>query len=155
MDLLYLRKGKNMYITTSWDDGHILDRKLVSLLNKYNVKGTFFLAKNFSQEQLLEEDIINISKNHEIGAHTINHPFLSKLDYDEQYKEIYESKVWLENILKEECQGFCYPSGDYNTISLDVVERCKFLYSRTVEPNRFDISKNKPYEVPTYLSLSF
>jgi peptidoglycan/xylan/chitin deacetylase (PgdA/CDA1 family) len=31
-------------VTTSWDDGHILDVKLSELLKKYNLKGTFYIA---------------------------------------------------------------------------------------------------------------
>ena len=35
---------KKIVVTTSWDDGHILDLKLSNLLTKYNIKGTFYLS---------------------------------------------------------------------------------------------------------------
>jgi len=142
-----------MYFTTSWDDGHILDNKLVRLLDKYNIKGTFFLCTNFSQEQLSTNDIQNISINHEIGAHTVNHPHLSSLNFDEQYKEIVDSKSWLENILNENCDGFCYPSGNYNNASIRAVEKAGFLYARTVKSHLFEIDKLNVFEVPTSMHI--
>ncbi len=66
---------KKIYFTTSWDDGHKLDLKLSELLAKYNIAGTFYIAKDF-QGRMTDEDIIKISKNNEIGAHTITHPNL-------------------------------------------------------------------------------
>ena len=96
-----------MIFTTSWDDGHVLDNKLCELLNKYQIKGTFFLSKNYLEEPLHDDEIVQISNFHEIGAHTINHPHLSQLDFNCQYKEINQSKIWLENLLNKKCQGFC------------------------------------------------
>ena len=32
-------------ITTSWDDGNKLDIKVAELLDKYGMKGTFYIAK--------------------------------------------------------------------------------------------------------------
>jgi len=55
-------------VTTSWDDGHKFDIRLAKLLDKYGLKGTFYITKNF-QGRLSKEEIKSISKNHEIGAH--------------------------------------------------------------------------------------
>jgi len=35
---------KAVYITTSWDDGHVLDMRLASLLTHYGFKGTFYIS---------------------------------------------------------------------------------------------------------------
>ena len=39
-------------ITTSWDDGHPLDFKLAELLNKYNLKGTFYIPRSNAEHRV-------------------------------------------------------------------------------------------------------
>src|SRR3989338_7735324 len=56
-----------LYVTTSWDDGDTLDRKLGRLLSRYGVKGTFYVAKEYRKERLSEEEIRVLSKAHEVG----------------------------------------------------------------------------------------
>jgi peptidoglycan/xylan/chitin deacetylase (PgdA/CDA1 family) len=46
-----------------------------------------------------------------IGAHTISHPILAKLDPYEVRNEISGSKKFLESILEEEINLFAYPNG--------------------------------------------
>ena len=42
-----------------------------------------------------------------IGAHTKSHPVLSNLTFDDQRKEIIESKEIIEKKLKYKCRTFC------------------------------------------------
>ena len=83
-------------VTTSWDDGDILDRRLALLLSRYNVKGTFYVSKSYRPKRLSDQDIEIIAKTHEIGAHTLTHPDLRTLSSAEQKNEISGSKKWLE-----------------------------------------------------------
>lgn len=46
-----------------------------------------------------------------IGAHTVNHPILAKIDIKTAEKEILESKLYLEDLLKEPIKLFAYPNG--------------------------------------------
>jgi peptidoglycan/xylan/chitin deacetylase (PgdA/CDA1 family) len=46
-----------------------------------------------------------------IGAHTVTHPILAKLQAWDVRKEISESKQSLESILKDEITLFAYPNG--------------------------------------------
>ena len=142
-----------MYFVTSWDDGHLADMKLHNLLNRYNLKGTFFITKNYLNSGLDDASIKKISINHEIGAHTISHPNLEELNFDEQYKEIGNSKLWIERIINDSCDGFCYPSGKYNNESLLAVKELGFLYARTVEAGIFDINISDIYKIPTTLHV--
>ena len=120
-------------VTTSWDDGDILDKRLSSLLEAYSIKGTFYISKNYRRERLSEEGIRDVSKTHEIGAHTITHPDLRKLTSYEQEIEVKESKKWLEENLNTEVKMFCYPSGFYNTSAIEVVKKAGFLGARTTD----------------------
>lgn len=66
----------------------------------------------------------------QIGAHTINHPILARLDVDEAHREIVGSKIFLEQLLGERVGLFAYPNGkpgeDYNPQSVDVVRSLDF-----------------------------
>jgi peptidoglycan/xylan/chitin deacetylase (PgdA/CDA1 family) len=125
-------------VTTSWDDGHKLDLRLAKLLKKYNIKGTFYVSprnREFKQADLLiDKEIIELSKDFEIGAHTMTHPRLTKVSEEEAKKEIIDSKKYLENLTKKEIKSFCYPGGDYNKKIKELVKKAGFSYARTINP---------------------
>ena len=56
-----------------------------------------------------------------LGAHSISHPDLSRLKKQEQLKEIKGSLDLLRNISKSHVSTFAYPSGDYNQVTLEVL----------------------------------
>ena len=73
---------KKIYFTSSWDDGSVNDLKLLKLLNKYNIKGTFYVPKEFDgkgskfseyNRQLSDKEIIEIASGQEIGSHSLTH----------------------------------------------------------------------------------
>lgn len=129
---------KQIIVTTSWDDGHKSDLKLVKLLKKYNIKGTFYVSprnEEFKNKDLLtDKQILELSKNFEIGAHTMTHPSLTKISRDQAKKEIIDSKSYLENVIKKEIKCFCYPKGQYNTNIVCLVKKAGYIYARTVKP---------------------
>ena len=49
---------KQIIVTTSWDDGHPLDFKIASLLEEYNLKGTFYIPKANCENLVMEEEEI-------------------------------------------------------------------------------------------------
>lgn len=61
-----------------------------------------------------------------IGAHTVNHPALARLPYDNQKKEITDSINDLEKLLNRDINVFSYPFGAYgNDFSEETEEICK------------------------------
>tara|TARA_X000000950_G_C13917002_1_gene661523 strand:- start:1818 stop:2705 length:888 start_codon:yes stop_codon:yes gene_type:complete len=90
-----------------------------------------------------------------IGSHSENHILLSRLSYNQQFKDIKNSKNYLENILNEEINTFCYPYGgkiSYNYDTLKILKLLKFKIAFSVENreiNRKDF-KNKPFELPRF-----
>ncbi|MBI2635372.1 MAG: polysaccharide deacetylase family protein [Parcubacteria group bacterium] len=122
---------KKIFITTSWDDGHKLDLRVSELLTKYGLAGTFYVAIN-QDNRLSDDDIREISKNHEIGAHTVNHPHLSVIRIDEATEEIKNSKIILEKIISKPVEMFAYPFGDYNEEIKRIVGSLGFAGARTV-----------------------
>src|SRR5262249_32078643 len=59
-----------------------------------------------------------------IGAHTADHPFLTKCGREETFRQIQSNKTWIEQVCNQQCNNIAYPSGDYNANSL---ERCRDL----------------------------
>jgi len=145
-------------VTTSWDDGHKLDIKLANMLQKYEIRGTFYIANRFLDARgilhlnepfhlLSENEILQLSKYFEIGAHTVTHPNLTIIPLAEAEKEIIGSKQILEKILNEEIFGFCYPFGAYNSEIAEIVKKAGYKYARTTE--RFRIEVRDPFLMGT------
>lgn len=66
----------------------------------------------------------------QIGAHTVSHPILARLDPDEARTEIAESKRFLEELLQERVGLFAYPNGkpatDYSDQSVAIARELGF-----------------------------
>lgn len=66
----------------------------------------------------------------EIGAHTVNHPILTRLDDDQSRREILSSKRTLEDITGAPVTSFAYPNGrplrDYESRHVGIVQGCGF-----------------------------
>ncbi len=143
---------KKVFVTTSWDDGHVLDMKLGGLLNKYGIKATIYISprdREISYENMLnDEQIKKLSESFEIGAHTMTHPRLPEVSLDEARREVKESKEYLEKITGKPVYSFCYPCGAYQKEHSLLAEELGFKVARTV--SRFSLSPvSKPFEMKT------
>ncbi|MDP4020950.1 MAG: polysaccharide deacetylase family protein, partial [Candidatus Adlerbacteria bacterium] len=118
---------KNIVVTTSWDDGHVLDMRLAALLKKYNIKGTFYIApKNReipAEKRLTESQIKELSHDFEIGAHTMTHPRLTRTSDAEAREEVHSSKTYLEEITGRGVTSFCYPQGYYTSAHVAMAKK--------------------------------
>ena len=139
-------------VTTSWDDGDVLNQKLAGLLDKYNIKGTFYIAKEYRKDRLSDEDIKEISQRHEIGAHTLTHPDLQNISREEKVHEIKGSKQWLEALLERDVLSFCYPSGFFDKESVELVKESGFRGARTTLLGKLERSTD-PFLSPTTLQV--
>ena len=90
-----------------------------------------------------------------IGSHSESHTLLSRLSYDKQFKEIKNSKTFLEKIINKNIDTFCYPYGgkiSYNNNTLKILKKLKFKLAYSVDNRNITIKdlKNKPYELPRF-----
>jgi peptidoglycan-N-acetylglucosamine deacetylase len=135
-----------LIVTTSWDDGSILDLKLGELLTKYGIKGTFYIPR-FSKRitPMQKADLQELAAKHELGAHTVNHAHLTLIPQSEAKTEIEGSKIYLEDITGTQIKMFCYPFGEFNEDTKQIIKAAGFIGARTVKFNGF---KNipDPYE---------
>ena len=143
------RKGKDIIITTSWDDFSEYDEKLFELLNEHKIPATFYIPyKEITKPKslVLAKKIL---KDYEIGSHTVNHPQdLKKVSDTELCDEVAGSKQLLEDILGTEITSFCYPRGRYNKTVINGVKEAGYLRARTTKVGNISIDCN-PYEIKT------
>lgn len=139
-------KGKpheDLLVTTSWDDGQKTDLKLAKLLTKYGIKGTFYVtASRYDPLPLEREDIVEISREHEIGAHTINHVDLVSIPVSEAKNEIEGSKSYIEELIGHQVKMLSYPFGRYNKGIAEIVKQAGFIGARTCRPGNFGMQNN-------------
>ena len=143
-----------MLFTTSWDDGYALDLRIAELLERHGLAGTFYACPTpqHGEGMLAEKDIRALAVRHEIGAHTLTHPHLTKLATHEADREIRESKEWAERVTGKPCTLFCYPYGDRNDEVQTLVRNAGFAGARTTEDLRFDASD--PFALPVTLQVT-
>ncbi len=123
---------------------------------------------NFRQRQMMmsPDDVVCLSNaGVTIGAHTKNHPILSKVSSDVAYEEIDESKNRLESLLGKEVELFAYPNGksgaDYNDGHVQIVKSLGFKAAvsteqKTVgaEHNVFSLPRFTPWDKNPYKFLA-
>jgi peptidoglycan-N-acetylglucosamine deacetylase len=136
-----------MIVTTSWDDGDMLDERVADLLDRHGIRGTFYLARSCRSNRLSEKSIRALAKRHEIGAHTLSHPDLTLLSSAAKANEIEGGKKWLEDVIGETVAMFCYPFGRFDAETKALVAEAGFKGARTarqfvVAPpiDRFELS---------------
>ena len=110
-------------ITFSFDDGITQDIRLISLLDKYNLKATFnlnsgrfgqpgvvhCLDRSASHQKVNADEVKDIYKNHEIACHTLNHIPLVTLDDDEIVFQVEEDRKNVEKLCGYPVVGMAYP----------------------------------------------
>lgn len=104
---------------------------IVGGLNEFDIKaGLKPPTRMLTWEQIKEMDAAGIT----IGCHTLDHAHLSKVSPAEARRQIVECKQKLEEVLGQEVQFFCYPYGEYNPYTLQVLRECGFRAAVTVNP---------------------
>ena len=69
-----------------------------------------------------------------VGAHTVDHPFLTKSEPQEAFRQISENKKWIEQLTNRECDAIAYPSGDYDGQVLEQCRQLGFTYGYAQTP---------------------
>ena len=126
--------NSNSIVTTSWDDGHPLDFKIAGLLEKYQLGGTFYIPKNNAENPVMDESMIrSLSKDFEIGGHTMNHLAADEVSKKKWEEEVNQCFKWLTEITGIAPVCFCFPRGKYNSVAADAVFKAGFKLARTTE----------------------
>ncbi len=143
-----------MKIITSWDDGHPVDLRLAELLDRYKLKGTFFIPlHNVEDRPVMDYKALHdLDWKFEIGSHTQDHCYLDSMDFKTASNQIYEGKTMLEDILGHEVPGFAYPGGKYNRELISLLPNLGIEYARTIE-NLCDSLGESQFRIPTTIQF--
>jgi len=111
-------------------------QKIVCLLEKYNVKATFFILGKVAEDfPLLVKEISN--GGHELGVHGYNHLQFFRMTPAEALKELTDAKKLLEDISGKKIIGHRAPAFSVNSNTawaFDVIAESGFTYDSSVIP---------------------
>jgi hypothetical protein len=124
--------GKAIF-TTSWDDGHPLDFRIAEMLARFGLRGTFYIPRHIDSGVMSEAQMRELSQSFEIGAHTLNHVFLTTTDDTNASIEIKVSRTWVQDVTGKPCTMFCPPGGKHTARHLEHVRSSGYAGVRTVE----------------------
>lgn len=125
-----------MIVTTSWDDGHVLDLRLAEMLDEAGVAATFYVALEnreiAARDRIPRAGVCSIAERFEIGSHSQTHTVLTKLPIARARREMLDSKAALSDLTGKPVDAFCYPKGAHNHRLADAARDCGYRYARTV-----------------------
>ena len=125
-----------MIVTTSWDDGHVLDLRLAEMLNEVGVSATFYVALEnreiATRDRIPRGAVRSLSERFEIGSHSQTHAVLTRVPIDRARREMMDSKAALSDLTGRPVHTFCYPRGAHNQRLAQAARDCGYLYARTV-----------------------
>lgn len=133
------------YLIVSFDDNTVYDRKAVELLNKYKIKGTFFINSGTLNNPgfLTKEELDELFVGHEVASHTVNHQNLKELTHQGIKYQILEDIDILQSYSKQKVKGLAYPFGEVNKKVKDMAIECEVTYARTIKGSKsFDRPKD-------------
>ncbi len=146
--------------TLSFDDKTIQDRRLIELLDKYNLRATFNIdSGSFGNKHEINHigivvchddieaaEVNELYRNHEVACHTVHHPNLKNCDDEKVLAEVNENHETLEALSGKNVFGLAYPCGgdcyDERVIKL-LTDNTAIKYARTTKSHHtFDLPEN-------------
>lgn len=159
MASIFLRfpEGRAKALTLSYDDGVEQDIRLIEIMNKYGLKGTFNLNSGVYAEEgtiypegqihrrMTEKQVTEVYKNsgQEVAVHSLTHPFLEQLSSNLVIKEVMKDRENLERQFNTIVRGMAYPYGTFDDKVVAAIKACGIVYARTViSTNDFRIPRD-------------
>lgn len=153
-------QGKKKAITFSFDDGVTQDIRLIEILNRYHLKGTFNLNSGYlgtlgalnRNEKIVRHDKVSGEKlceiyaGHEIAVHTLTHPNLTELDEYTIVRQVEEDRKALSSLCGKPVTGMAYPCGGVNNdarVAEIIRKHTPIRYARTITSTySFELQEN-------------
>ena len=128
------------------------------ILKDFNMVATIFcITSNLDGTYYLSKDAITEMSNYgiDIQSHTVNHPHLDKMNYDEQLTELKQSKKTLESIIGKKVDSIAYPFGAFNDDSINAAKAAGYTLGFTTKRGLSDRDDN-PLELDRiYISSKY
>ncbi len=136
---------KRKALTLSYDDGVEQDVRLIDIMQKHGLKGTFNISSGL---YAAEDTVYPAGQVHrrmteraatalyadsgmEIAVHGLTHPHLENLTREAATYEIIRDRDNLERRFGRVVRGMAYPYGTTSDAVVDALKSCGIAYSRT------------------------
>ncbi len=156
MSQVFMRfpQGRLRALTLSYDDGVEQDRKLIEIMKRYGLKGTFNLnsgmyapegtvyPKGQIHRRMTEAEVSEVYAQDgiEVAVHGSTHPWLDHMPVNMCTKDLIDDREKLESQFGVMVRGMAYPYGTYSDEVVECMKSVGIVYSRTVESSHsFDM----------------
>lgn len=133
-------------VVITFDDGSIDNyTNAFPILKEFNVKATMYvISGDINQSEFLTSDQIKEMSDYgiDIESHTVSHRKLSTLSYEEQLKELKDSKEAIEKITGKPIIAVAYPEGKFNEDTKKATIEAGYTMGFTIDRGYADRSDN-------------
>lgn len=140
-------EGKTKAFTLSYDDAVEQDIKLVELMKKYKIKGTFNVnsgcypdgeteyPKWHTNKRMTEKMCTDLYSDPfiEVAVHGLTHPFFDRLTPAMMMEQVLRDRINLEKQFGKIIRGMAFPYGTYDDRVIEIIKMAGIVYSRTIE----------------------
>ena len=116
----------------SFDDGTVHDIRMIEILNKYGLRGTFNLNSGLNKFIWYNKDVPiyridlnefkHIYNGHEVASHTLTHPHMTEIPDDRIVYEVCEDIKNLREIFNRDIKSFAFPFHDYSEREINIIK---------------------------------
>jgi len=132
--------GRNKAVTLSYDDGVYQDIRLIEIMSKYGLKGTFNInSGSFAEEdanekgRMSKKQVLELypASGNEVAVHFETHAYPTEMPRHLLTLEILRDREQLEELFGGTVRGAAYPYGACNDKIVDCMQASGMAYSRT------------------------
>ena len=133
-------EGKSKALTLSYDDGVRQDRRLLEIMKKHGLKGTFNINSECyapegrtSGDRMTRSEAVALYQNSgmEVAVHASHHPFLEQLPENLCTWEVLNDRKCLEADFGGFIRGMAYPFGTTSDSVVASLKQCGIVYARS------------------------
>lgn len=153
MNKTYIRfpQFKNKALTLSYDDGVRQDKRLIEIMKKHGLKGTFNINSDLFEKEwdgkstsgrMTEREVLDlyVPAGMEVAVHGHKHLSLTNVSDEIATNDVLTDRKELERLFGQIISGMAYAYGSYDDNVVDALKHCGISYSRTVtSTGRFDL----------------
>lgn len=141
--------GRQIYFTTSWDDGVTDDIRLAEIAEQNNIPVILFVCPRYPNRGTLSpSQLTQLGLTCEIGSHTMDHQPIDNCSAEEAINQVVSGRKYLEDIMGREVNHFCLVGGRYNKKNLEAIAPTVDSI-RTTGVFSFQRPENKHFIVPS------